>query len=155
MPEQNHIVVREALGADMPGISRVRTSVVENLLTREQLAARGITEASVAASFLANSKGWVAGVCGRDRGLHDCRSRSRSIFALFVLPQWERRGLGGRLLDLALDWLRANGADLVWLTTGPDTRAARFYERRGWVATGTGPTGDRRYELRRSAPRGE
>jgi len=29
---------------------------------------------------------------------------------------------------------------------------ARFYERRGWVATGTGPTGDRRYELRRSPP---
>ena len=25
------------------------------------------------------------------------------------------------LLNLALDWLWANGADLVWLTTGPDT----------------------------------
>ncbi len=153
MPEQNHIVVREALGADMPGISRVRTSVVENLLTREQLDARGITEASVAASFLADSKGWVAECAGEIVAFTIADRESRSIFALFVLPQWERRGLGGRLLDLALDWLWANGADLVWLTTGPDTRAARFYERRGWVATGTGPTGDRRYELRRLPPR--
>jgi len=53
---------------------------------------------------------------------------------------------------LALDWLSANGAHLVWLTTGPGTRAARFYERRGWVATGTTATGDVRYELHRPGP---
>ena len=152
MREASDIVVREARGTDMPGISRVRTSVVENLLTREQLDARGITEASVAASFLADSKGWVA-LSGDEVVAFSIADRaSRSIFALFVLPQFEGRGLGSRLLDLALDWLWANGADLVWLTTGPGTRAARFYERRGWVATGTTATGDVRYELRRPPP---
>jgi hypothetical protein len=35
MHDPNDIVVREARGTDLPGISRVRTSVVENLLTRE------------------------------------------------------------------------------------------------------------------------
>ena len=108
----------------MPGISRVRTSVVENLLTREQLDQRGITEASVAASFLADSKGWVAERRDEIVAFSIADRASRSIFALFVLPQFEGRGLGSRLLDLALDWLWANGADLVWLTTGPDTRAA-------------------------------
>ena len=152
MREVSDIVVREARGTDMPGISRVRTSVVENLLTREQLDQRGITEASVAASFLADSKGWVA-LSGDEVVAFSIADRaSRSIFALFVLPQFEGRGLGSRLLDLALDWLWANGADLVWLTTGPGTRAARFYERRGWVATGTTATGDVRYELRRPTP---
>jgi GNAT superfamily N-acetyltransferase len=150
--EVSDIVVREARGTDMPGISRVRTSVTENLLTREQLDARGITEASVAASFLADSKGWVA-LSGDEVVAFSIADRaSRSIFALFVLPQFEGRGLGSRLLDLALDWLWDNGADLVWLTTGPGTRAASFYERRGWVATDATATGDVRYELRRPPP---
>ena len=149
MGNPSNIVVREARGTDLPGISRVRTSVVENLLTREQLDQRGITEASVAASFLADSKGWVA-LSGDEVVAFSIADRaSRSIFALFVLPQFEGRGLGSQLFDMAVDWLWANGADLVWLTTGPDTRAAGFYERRGWVATGTTETGDVRYELRR------
>jgi hypothetical protein len=36
-------IFREATAADLPGISRVRTSVRENLLTVEQLRERGIT----------------------------------------------------------------------------------------------------------------
>ena len=133
----------------MPGISRVRTSVVENLLTREQLDARGITEASVAASFLADSKGWVA-LSGDEIVAFSIADRaSRSVFALFVLPQYEGRGLGTKLLGLALEWLWDNGVDLVWLTTGPGTRAARFYERKGWIAKGSDGTGDVRYEYRR------
>jgi hypothetical protein len=54
------IAFREATAADMPGISIVRLAVTENAMTRAQLDARGITEESVAASFLADSKGWVA-----------------------------------------------------------------------------------------------
>jgi GNAT superfamily N-acetyltransferase len=150
--EGNDIIVREASGTDLAGITRVRTSVAENLLTREQLAARGVTEASIAASFLADSKGWVA--LSGDEVVAFCIADrvSRSIFALFVLPPFEGRGLGSRLLDLAVDWVWASGADLVWLTTGPTTRAARFYERRGWVATGPTKTGDVRYELYRPLP---
>jgi GNAT superfamily N-acetyltransferase len=152
MGNPSDIIVREATAADLPGITRVRTSVAENLLTKEQLAERGITEASIAASFLADSKGWVA-LSGDEVVAFTIADRaSRSIFALFVLPQFEGRGFGSRVLDLALDWLWANGGDLVWLTTGPGTRAARFYEHRGWVATGTTATGDVRYELRRSRP---
>ena len=56
----DEFIIREATGADMPGIARVRTSVRENLLTTEQLARRGITNASVAASLLENRKGWLA-----------------------------------------------------------------------------------------------
>ena len=44
------MIFREATAADMPGISHVRTSVIETAMTREQLDARGITEASIAAT---------------------------------------------------------------------------------------------------------
>lgn len=144
---ENEITFREANGADVPGIAHVRSSVVENLLTVEQLASRGITNASVATSLLTHAKGWVAERKGQIVAFSIADRASRSVFALFVLPEYEGRGLGGRLLDLALQWLWDNGADRVWLSTGPATKAARFYERRGWVCVGEEASGDVRFEL--------
>lgn len=146
MTTENDIRFREASASDMPGISHVRTSVTENLLTQEQLAQRGITNESVAASFLADSRGWVAEHDGQIVGFSIADRKSHSIFALFVLPAFEGRGIGRRLLDLAMEWLWANGSDRVWLTTAQGTRAAGFYERRGWIANGRGEHGDVRYE---------
>ena len=60
MSEADYFVVREATAADMPGISHVRLSVKENALSVQQLTARGITNASVAASLLTHRRGWVA-----------------------------------------------------------------------------------------------
>jgi GNAT superfamily N-acetyltransferase len=145
------IFFREATSADVPGISRVRTSVVENALTIEQLEERGITNASVAASFLTDSKGWVA-LQGEEIVAFSIADRAtQSIFALFVLPAYEGRGIGSALLDSALHWLWNSGAERVWLTTGPGTKAVRFYEKRGWTCTGQGPRGDLRYECERPA----
>jgi GNAT superfamily N-acetyltransferase len=143
------ILFREAMAADLPGITRVRTSVVENALTVEQLDERGITETSVAASFLTDSKGWVAMRQEEIVAFSIADRATQSIFALFVLPGYEGQGLGSTLLDLALAWLWKNGAARVWLTTGPGTKAVRFYEKRGWTCTGKGPRGDLRYELGR------
>ena len=143
------IIFREAAAPDMPGISRVRTSVVENLLTVDQLDERGITNASVAASFLTDSKGWVAMRQEEIVAFSIADRANQSIFALFVLPAYEGQGIGSRLLDLALEWLWENGAERVWLTTAAGTKAVRFYEKRGWTCTGTGPRGDLRYECAR------
>jgi GNAT superfamily N-acetyltransferase len=145
------VIFREATAADLPGITRVRTSVVENALTIEQLAERGVTEASVAASFLADSKGWVAVQLDEIVAFSIADRATHSIFALFVLPGYEGGGIGSILLDSALTWLWENGAERVWLTTAPGTKAVRFYEKRGWTCTGHGPSGDLRYECGRPA----
>jgi GNAT superfamily N-acetyltransferase len=149
----NQIRIREATADDMDQIFRVRTSVTENLLTFEELAQRGVTPASVAASFLTDAKGWVAEQADQVVAFAIADRESQSIFALFVLPEFEGRGIGGRLLDLALLWLRQNGAERAWLTTAPQSRAARFYARRGWVGAGTGRHGDFRYECTLSQER--
>jgi GNAT superfamily N-acetyltransferase len=146
------IIFREATAADLPGISRVRTSVVENHLTVEQLEERGITNDSVAASFLTDSKGWVALQGGEIVAFSIADRATQSIFALFVLPAYEGRGIGSALLDSALRWLWNNGAERVWLSTGPGTKAVRFYEKRGWTCTGREPRGDLRYECGRPSP---
>lgn len=142
------ITFREAVGKDMPGISRVRFAVRENILTPEQLRARGITEESVAASFLTTSKGWVALRGEEIVGFSIADREERTVFALFVHPDHEAQGIGSRLFDLAVAWLRTHGTERIWLTTGQDTRAARFYERRGWIKTGEGTYGDVRYEYK-------
>jgi GNAT superfamily N-acetyltransferase len=91
------IIFREATGADMPGITRVRVSVVENALTIEQLEERGVTEAGVAASFLADSKGWVALQGDEIIAFSIADRATHSIFALFVFPGYEGRGIGSEL----------------------------------------------------------
>lgn len=146
------IIYREATDVDVPGMACVRTSVVENVLTAQQLEQRGITNATIAASFLAASKGWVAEQEGQIVAFSIADRDSQSIFALFVLPAFEGRGIGGHLFDLAVRWLWENGVERAWLTTGPQTKAATFYERRGWVATGTDAYGDIRYERERPMP---
>jgi GNAT superfamily N-acetyltransferase len=143
------LVFREATAADMPAISDVRQSVVENPLSIEQLAARGITNESMAAAFLKDLKGWVAIDGGRIVGFSMADRKEQTLYALFVRPEYEARGIGGRLYDLAIGWLRAAGAERLWLTTSAGTKAAAFYERRGWLATVVDEYGDVRYELRR------
>ena len=142
------VIFREATRWDMPGIAHVRTSVAENAATADYLEQRGITNESVAASFEGDSKGWVA-EAGADIVAFSIADReSRSIFALFVMPDYEGRGLGSRLLELALRWLGENGVDSVWLTTDPDTRAAAFYSHKGWVQMGIASNGELRFEKR-------
>jgi GNAT superfamily N-acetyltransferase len=144
---EERIIFRESNSADMSGISRVRTSVRKNLLTREQLAQRGITEESVAASLLLTRKAWVATCDGEVVAFSMADRQDGSIFALFVLPGYEGKGLGTRLLDAAVDWLWQNGIERIWLTTARGTRAAEFYLRRGWVCVGEQPNGELRFEL--------
>ena len=143
---------RVAADADLPTITHVRTSVVENHLSVEQLAQRGITEASVAASFRADSRGWVAEHDGEVVAFSIADRKSHSIFALFVLPGFDGRGIGGTLLGLAEEWLWESGSERIWLETGNDTRAATFYARKGWVAAGVDARGNIRFEC--SRPKG-
>jgi GNAT superfamily N-acetyltransferase len=146
------IALREASGDDLAGIFRVRTSVTENLICPERLERMSMRGASLTGSLKRGAKGWVAVRRGEIVGFSIAHQTSGSIFALFVLPGYERRGLGRRLLDAASAWLWDNGTDIVWLTTAPDTRAARFYRRYGWICSGVEANDELRFERRRPAP---
>ena len=143
------IIFREATVADVPAMFDVRTSVVENAMTWEQLANLGITPATVAASLMTDHKAWVAERGEKIVGFAIADESDGSIFALFVRPADEGRGVGTRLLDLAVQWLWQRGRNVVTLTTGSGTRAAAFYRTRGWQDAGIQPNGEIRFELRR------
>lgn len=146
------IALREASADDVVGIFRVRTLVTENPISTDRLDRMRLTHASVAGSLNQGAKGWVAEQRGQIVAFSIAHQLSRSIFALFVLPEYENRGLGARLLAKVSQWLWDNGADIVWLTTAPNTRAARFYERYGWICSGVEPNGELRFERRRPTP---
>lgn len=76
--------------------------------------------------WVAESHGQVVAFCYADRA-------NASIWALFVDPDHEGRGLAKRLLNLAVDWLFEVGKESVQLSTGVDTRADRFYAAQGWA----------------------
>jgi GNAT superfamily N-acetyltransferase len=147
---ESGVTIRLATPDDIAGISHVRFAVRENAMTPEQLLALGITPDSVAASLLADRRGWVAEDAGRIVAFSMADRATSSIFALFVLPEYERKGLGRLLLDRAVRWLWEQDTDLLWLNTGAGTRAAGFYQRAGWRLVGTDANGELRFELSRA-----
>ena len=84
-------------------------------------------------------RGWIAetetGMIG-----FSFANRSGLIWALFVRPGHEGRGVGTALLNECLNWLRDQGVKRAFLDTDPGTRAEVFYRRKGWIADIESPT---------------
>lgn len=122
------MLFREATIEDIPALFEVRMSVRENVLSDPSK----VTHEMCAAYLTVAGKGWVCEVGGEVVGFSVASLADASIWALFVRPGYEGRGIGGRLLRLATDWLFEAGAPCVSLSTEPGTRADRFYEAHGW-----------------------
>lgn len=124
----------------------VRMSVFENRLTRGRVSRDDYIE-----HLDVTGRGWVVDVGGRIVALGICNAQTGNIWALFVLPDFERRGFGQRLLNAMVDWLWQQGLDRIWLTTESNTRAQQFYETAGWTNAGVTEHGETRFELQRTA----
>lgn len=123
--------IRPALVSDVPHLFRLRTSVNENHLSVEQLAQMGITEETVAGMIAASPCAWVAVVGDQPVGFSMIDMDEASLFAAFVLPTHQGRGLGRKLV-LAAEEKLFECHEEIWLETGRETRAAGFYRSLGW-----------------------
>ena len=121
---------------------RVRLAVRENALSDPNR----ITESDYLAALEALGRTWVVEVNG-EIAAFATGYKSGSIWALFVHPDDEGHGYGKALHSSVVTWLRSLGHKRIWLTTGPGTRAERFYLSQGWQPCGTVPSGDIRLEL--------
>ena len=140
----NGPTIRQATMADAPGIWRIRYAVTENTLTPGY-----ITDEDVRQSLEDTGRGWVSEVDGAMTGFAIGNARTGNIWALFIDPAWQGQGHGARLHDVMVEWLFAQGLELLWLNTGTGTKARRFYEARGWLDRGVSSPCEHRYELRR------
>ena len=134
--------LRQAARADISAIHAVRMSVRENQLTRSV-----ITEADYIHHLETLGRGWVIEVTDRIVAVVVVNAQDGNIWGLFVHPDFERRGFGKQLLDVAVNWLWQQGVVQLWLTTAPGTRAQGFYESVGWRNVGLTPHGELRLEL--------
>ncbi|WP_222182885.1 GNAT family N-acetyltransferase [Geminicoccus harenae] len=145
---QSGFLVRPAGIADVPALFRIRTAVVENAMTTAELAALGITPSSIAADLdRGEAVAWLALCGGQEAGFSMVRSAEGDVFALFVLPTYEGRGIGRALLREAERWLADRGVVEAWLCTGaePGLRAPGFYRAAGWREAGRMPDGQLRF----------
>jgi GNAT superfamily N-acetyltransferase len=131
--------IRQATPSDTPDIYRIRHAGLENALTDPRSIAK---VDAVYPWFLENGLVFVMEVEGNVVGFSAADIRDGSVWALFVDPDHERCGHGEKLLDRALDRLRAEGFDRATLSTGADTVAHRFYLKRGWRPIGLTEEGD-------------
>jgi GNAT superfamily N-acetyltransferase len=129
MPSKHVPAFRRARHGDIPTMSRIRLSVTENTLSDPARITRQMYE-----DFLERlGRGWVAELNGEIVAFCYADKVNASIWALFVAPGHEGRGLGKSLLALAANWLFDLGHERIRLTTAADTRADRFYAAQGWL----------------------
>src|SRR5258707_15532560 len=122
-------MIRQATRADYPRISENRRSVRENRLSESKY-----DLGKIAADWIFdNSTFWAWDEDGLIQGFSAADPRDGTIFALFVHPSYEGRGIGRALLPMACRRLRDSGYAVATLTTEAGTPAERFYRRDGWT----------------------
>jgi ribosomal protein S18 acetylase RimI-like enzyme len=117
----------------------VRARTRQNPLLRAELADLGITPESTSTDLtsgaitgaVCTSEGQVVGFCSG-------AFATGEILVLAVLPDYEGRGAGTRLLERVVSRLRDAGAQRLWLAAAADpaVRAHGFYRALGWRPTG-------------------
>ncbi len=125
-------MIRKAARADYPRISEIRLSVRENRLSKSKYE----SVERVANWIFDNSTFWAWEEDGAIQGFSAADPRDGEIFALFVHPSYEGRGIGCALLPMACQILRDSGHTIATLTTEAGTRAERFYRQDGWTEIG-------------------
>jgi len=137
------MIFREAEIADIKQIQIVRNSVKENMLSDPGL----VTNEDVKVFITNRGKGWVCEIDNNIVGFSIADLRENNIWALFVLPEFERKGIGKKLQEKMLDWYFTQTKEKVWLGTAPKTRAERFYKMHGWKEVGVHGKGEIKFEM--------
>jgi GNAT superfamily N-acetyltransferase len=116
-----------------PDVVAERLPLVESADWRDRLRQQHEIGGDV---IIAEASGDVVGFCqyGRDESNH-LRGRVRR---LYIVPAYQRRGLGRALLAGAVDGLQRLGCTTATLSVlADDQRARTFYEDAGWRWDGT------------------
>ncbi|MBK6596476.1 MAG: GNAT family N-acetyltransferase [Proteobacteria bacterium] len=135
--------VRVAELVDIEAMHRIRLAVRENVLSDPTK----VQPKDYVDYLQQRGRGWVFEVDGVIAGFAIADASARSVWALFVSPAYEGRGIGRQLHDTMLKWLFDLNPEPVTLGTQPGTRAAGFYAAAGWQLIGSSSSGEAQYQL--------
>lgn len=137
------MLFREATLTDIEEIMLVRMSVLENVLNTPGL----VTERDCEEFLTKRGKGWVCEINNKVLGFSIVDLKEHNIWALFVRPEYEAKGIGKKLHNIMMNWYFDRTKETVWLGTAPDTRAEIFYTKAGWKAVGIVNKGEVKFEM--------
>ncbi|MBS1656205.1 MAG: GNAT family N-acetyltransferase [Bacteroidetes bacterium] len=134
---------RTALVSDIPMIQFVRHAVLENRLPDPGL----VTDNNVEEYIIQRGKGWVCETEGRVVAFAIVSVKDKNVWALFVQPGYDKKGIGKKLHNEMLNWYFTQTIESLWLSTAPGTRAEQFYRMMGWEQTGITKSGEVKFEM--------
>lgn len=137
------MIIREAVIADIKQIQVVRNAVKENMLSNPNL----VTDEDCEEFMTVRGKGWVCEIDNQIVGFSIVDLKDNNIWALFISPEFENKGIGRLLHDVMINWYFTQTKDTVWLGTAPNTRADIFYRKSGWTEIGTHGNGEVKFEM--------
>lgn len=126
------MIFRKAHSEDIQQIQIVRNAVTENTLSDPNL----VTDDDCREFLFERGKGWVCEIDNQIVGFSIADLKENNIWALFVHPDHDKKGIGKELHRLILDWYFSQTQQTVWLGTAPGTRAETFYKKQGWAEVG-------------------
>lgn len=137
------MIFREALVSDIQQMQIVRNAVKENTLSNPAL----VTDADCEEYLIVRGKGWVCVADDCVVGFSTVDLKENNIWALFVHPDYEAKGIGKKLHYLMLKWYFDQTKKAVWLGTAPGTRAEKFYNHMGWKEVGKHGSKETKFEM--------
>jgi len=137
------MIYREAKVEDIPQIQIVRNSVKENTLSNPGL----VTDKDCEEFLTVRGKGWVCEIDNQIVGFAIADLRDNNVWALFLQPEFENKGIGRQLHTIMLDWYFMQTKNTIWLGTAFNTRAEQFYRKAGWTEVGTHGSKEIKFEM--------
>ena len=137
------MIFREAHITDITQIQLVRNSVKENTLSDPAL----VPDKDVEDYITRRGKGWVCEIKNTIAGFAIVSVTDHNVWALFVHPGFEKKGIGRKLHDEMMNWYFCQKAETIWLGTAPGTRAEAFYRNAGWREAGKHGKGEIKFEM--------
>ena len=137
------MIFREAQVSDISQIQFVRNAVKENRLSDPSL----VPDHDVEEYITNRGRGWVCKAGNMIVGFAIADIVANNIWALFIHPDHEARGIGKKLHRMMLDWYFLQTKETVWLGTEPNSRAEKFYRLQGWKEVGVHGKGEIKFEM--------
>lgn len=137
------MIFREAIIDDVKQIQTVRNAVKENTLSNPDL----VTNQDYEDFLFKRGKGWVCEISNEIVGFAIIDMKENNVWALFVTPNFENKGIGKKLHNIMLDWYFNQSTTNIWLGTAFNTKAEKFYPTMGWTKIGLHGTKEVKFEM--------
>lgn len=135
--------LREATVLDFPRLMEIRMAVKENTLSDPAL----IPYDDYVKFCFNQGKGWVYEVDSIIVGFAIVDLLGNNIWALFMHPDFEKKGIGKKLHNTMINWYFEQTETAVWLDTEANSRAEQFYRKSGWQEIGLYGKNEIKYEM--------